>query len=225
MQFASYPSGLVYRSIADRCCPVQFVPASGLPHAAEQQWAVVRFFLGFVIASLLWASGLWLYLGGYLKNLSPQSIEARVPASDAGVQQKRGRRRKQGGKQARRRNVTGQATSGDDLGLDEPRDLDLGGGGGEARLSDQRVQQGMDQALRGVGRCLALAASDQAVTGRLVFGLRIEPDGRVRRVNLTGPAAVTTGEAGSCLRRIARTASFPSFDGPPMFVRYPITLE
>jgi len=47
----------------------------------------------------------------------------------------------------------------------------------------------------------------------------------VARVNLQGPAAVTGGECGDCLRTAARNAQFPSFDGPDMVVHYPLTLE
>ncbi len=55
--------------------------------------------------------------------------------------------------------------------------------------------------------------------------MRIAGTGRVTRVNLQGPAAVTSGDAGDCLRNAARRIRFPSFDGPEMIVHYPITLE
>ena len=102
---------------------------------------------------------------------------------------------------------------------------DLEGPGGEEQLSQSEIQQGMDGVFGAIRRCLILAAGDEPVTGRLVLGLRIEGTGRVSRVNLSGPAAVSTGECGTCLRSAAQRARFPSFDGPAMVVRYPVTLD
>jgi hypothetical protein len=76
-----------------------------------------------------------------------------------------------------------------------------------------------------VRRCLVLMAGDDPVRGRVTFGLRIAPTGQVRAVQLQGPAAATTGEAGDCLRAAARALRFPSFDGPEMVARYPLHLE
>ena len=76
-----------------------------------------------------------------------------------------------------------------------------------------------------IRRCFILAAGDEPVRGTLTFGMRIAGSGSVSAVNLSGPAAVTTGESGDCLRSAARAIRFPTFDGPEMVVRYPITLE
>jgi hypothetical protein len=46
-----------------------------------------------------------------------------------------------------------------------------------------------------------------------------------RAVNLTGPAVVTSGESGSCLRQVAQGIRFAAFDGPEAVFRYPITLR
>lgn len=83
----------------------------------------------------------------------------------------------------------------------------------------------MDGVMGRVRRCLVLAAGEEPVHGRLVFGLRVLASGRVARVNLRGPRAVSAGECGQCLRQAARQAQFPSFDGPDMVVHYPLTLE
>lgn len=118
----------------------------------------------------------------------------------------------------------GNATTGDELGNTD-RNLDLGSSGGEEQLSSSEVEHGMDGVFGRIRRCLVLAAGDEPVSGRLTFGLRIEPSGAVSAVRLSGPAVVTTGEAGTCLRTAARGAVFSGFDGPPMVVNYPITLD
>ena len=91
--------------------------------------------------------------------------------------------------------------------------------------SGAQIDAAFDGAMPRIRRCFVLAAGDDPVTGRLTFGMRIAGSGRVSAVNLSGPAAVTAGECGECLREAARNISFPSFDGPEMVARYPITLE
>jgi len=194
---------------------------------------VGRFVAGFATASLVWGIGAALYLGGVLE-WSGEAPEAQVApdAPDAGERDETEpagrRRRRRGRRQARSTGGNaprGEATTGDDLGEDDPRSLDLGAAGGEAQLSRAQIQAGMDEGFGRIRRCLILAAGDEPVTGRLTFGLRIDSDGSVSRVNLSGPAAVTTGECGQCLRSAARSVRFASFDGPPMVARYPITLD
>ncbi|MEM9189202.1 MAG: hypothetical protein AAGF12_08505 [Myxococcota bacterium] len=113
----------------------------------------------------------------------------------------------------------------DDLDAPSTRTIDPLAAGGEAQLSSAEVEAGMDRIFPQIRRCLILAATDAPPTGRLVFGLRIAGSGDVVGVNLSGPEAVRTGEAGACLERAARDARFSSFDGPPMVVRYPVTLH
>lgn len=117
------------------------------------------------------------------------------------------------------------ATEGDDLREGEPRSLDLAGSGGEAQLSTRQIEAAFDTAMPRVRRCLVLAASDAPVRGQVVFAVRIRGSGDVSAVQLTGPAAVTTGEAGECLRTAIRGTRFPSFDGPEMLARFPMVLE
>lgn len=123
------------------------------------------------------------------------------------------------------RTPRGEATTGDDLGEPAARTIDMEGSGGEQQLSDAQVDAAFDRAFPRMRRCLALAAGDEAVHGRVAFTVRIAPSGRVGGVRLSGPAAVTTGEAGDCLRGAARGISFPSFDGPEMTVRWHLTLD
>ena len=105
------------------------------------------------------------------------------------------------------------------------RTVDGEGSGGEAQLSGAQIDAAFDAAMPRIRRCFVLAAGNDPVVGRLTFGMRIAGSGHVSAVNLSGPAAATTGECGDCLRTAARSISFPSFDGPEMVARYPITLE
>jgi len=194
---------------------------------------VSKFVGGFVTASLLWGAGVALWANGAFEPEEIQTIafdgegleDAGAPDDEGSGMRRRGRgrrgRRDRGGAST----PTGNATTGDDLGENDPRNLDLGAGGGEQQLSGAQIESGMDGAFGRIRRCLVLMAGDDPVSGRVTFGLRVEPGGTVSRVRLSGPAAVTTGEAGDCLRTAARRAQFPSFDGPPMVVRYPITLD
>ena len=188
-----------------------------------------RFLAGFATASVLWAVAAWLYVSGVLVPEEPEVAEAPLEA-DAGVAEAEGEDRPRRRRGRRRRGgqggavPTGVATTGDDLGADDPRTLDMGAGG-EEQLPRSEIEAAMDGAFGRIRRCLVLAAGDDPVTGTLTFGLRIEPSGEISRVNLRGPAAVTTGDAGSCLRQAASSVELRSFDGPAMIVHYPITLD
>jgi hypothetical protein len=192
---------------------------------------VGRFVAGFVTASLAWAVVLVLASEGLVPGFTASTAE---PA-DAGVTEdagtpakaKRPRRRRRRRRAQRRQAAVprGMATTGDELGGDEPRELDVGQAGGEEQLSSSQIERAMDGSFGRIRKCLVLAAGDEPVTGKLTFGLRIRADGTVSRVNLRGPAAVTTGDAGECLRNAARRTTFPSFNGPDMIAHYPITLE
>jgi hypothetical protein len=190
---------------------------------------VSRFLAGFLTASVLWGVGVWLFLEGVFESGQPELAMGAPP--DAGIEEaseedsprrrRRGRRRGASGGGAV---PTGIATTGDDLGADDPRMLDMAEGG-EEQLPSSEIERAMDEAFGRIRRCLVLAAGDDPVTGRLTFGLRIEPNGSISRVNLRGPAAVTTGDAGDCLRQAVRQVRFRSFSGPAMVVHYPVTLD
>ena len=105
------------------------------------------------------------------------------------------------------------------------RIIDGAGSGGEEQLTGAEIDHAFDGVMPRVRRCFMLAATDRDITGTLTFGLRIGGNGHVNAVNLAGPAVLTTGDSGDCLRTAARSISFPTFDGPEMVVRYPITLE
>lgn len=193
---------------------------------------MARFFAGFAVASILWGSGVWAWTEGLIGQ-SEVVVEAEpvaeppeeVAEEEAPAERRRRRRRAGRRGMAGRPLPTGTATTGDDLGENDPRELAAGEAGGEQQLSRSQVEAAMDGGFGAIRRCLVLVPGDAPVTGRLTFGLRIAGSGEVQRVNLRGPAVVTQGEPGSCLRSAARRIRFPSFDGPEMVVHYPITLE
>jgi hypothetical protein len=188
---------------------------------------VGRFFTGFLFASLLWGGAAVVYFSGVFES---QPEVAAAPPPDAGVEaeEERPRRRKRGSRRSRRRTKvvpTGDAVTGDDLREDLPQEIDLGASGGDERLSSSQIDAAFGQAMGRVRRCVLLAPEEAEVRGRVTFGMRIRPNGQVSAVRLSGPAVLTTGEAGSCMRRAARAVRFPSFDGQEMVVRYPVTFE
>ncbi len=191
---------------------------------------VSKFVGGFLTASLLWGLGVGLWASGAFEpgEIATQQVEDEADAGPDMEEETPSMRRRRRGRRGMRgggeRVPTGNATTGDDLGSVD-RNLDLNAAGGEEQLSRAAIESGMDGVFGRIRRCLVLAAGDEPVSGRVTFGLRIEPNGSVSRVRLSGPAVVTTGEAGSCLRTAARGARFDSFDGPPMVVNYPITLD
>jgi hypothetical protein len=183
---------------------------------------------------VLWCGLIFAYSRGLIDiNLEPNA-EA-VPA-DAGVEEvaandkeptKRKRRggRRTGAGASKERRLTGNSTTGDDLGGPETRDLNAAQGGGEEQLLGSEIEKGFDSVFPQVKRCLMLAAGDEPVTGKIIFGLRIAGQGGVTRVNLQGPSAITQGEAGDCLRKAAQSIHYRSFNGPDMLVHYPLTLQ
>lgn len=202
---------------------------------------MTRFLAGFGLASLVWG-GLGAYLvlqAGY--GPPPEEPEdvvevatADAPAEDASdtARGRRPRRRRGGGGSGASadgtggaRSPSGDAVTGDDLGEGEMRTIDGAGTGGEEQLTGAEIDHTFDGVMPRVRRCFILAASDREITGTLTFGLRIGGDGHVTAANLSGPAVLTTGDCGDCLRTTARSMQFPTFDGPEMVVRYPITLE
>jgi hypothetical protein len=194
---------------------------------------VQRFWTGFAVSSALWAAAaayLFFALGFRPpvaetelagEPLEGDATAAVEPEIEAPTKRRRWRTRSPQGA----RTPQGLATTGDDLGEEGTRSIDMEGEGGEQQLTGAQIDAGFDGAMGRVRRCLVLMAGDDAVTGRVIFGLRIAPSGQVRAVQLSGPAAATTGEAGDCLSNAARSIRFPTFDGPEMVVRYPLTLE
>lgn len=200
-----------------------------------------KFLAGFATASLLWggAAGALYAAGVLLVPVEDAVIEPVVAfelAPDAGAGtagarklRRRGVRRAAGtafeAGPTRDRVPTGEAMTGDNLGEGATRTLDVGANGGEGQLTEPQIERALDGAMPRIRRCLILVPGDDLVTGRLMLGIKIAGSGRVSAVNLSGPAAVTTGDAGDCLRAAIRGVAFPTFDGPEMITRYPLTLE
>jgi hypothetical protein len=195
---------------------------------------VSRFWAGFAVASLVWmAVGAALVLFADFGPppeapppdpapvAAPEPIEEEEPSPTTRRRRPRTSNRRDSEREA---TPSGEATTGD-LGEDAPRTLDMGAESGERQLSSAQIESTFDAGMGRIRRCLVLMAGDDPVSGRLTFALRIGSDGQVRNVQLSGPAAATTGEAGDCLRTAARGLRFPSFDGPEMVVRYPLDLE
>ncbi|MDB4977306.1 MAG: hypothetical protein JWN48_5647 [Myxococcaceae bacterium] len=222
------------------------------PAAAAQAGykpAVLRFFLGFLLATVLWAATAF---GLYRAGLLAYGAEAPDEVADPGVpgagegdddqpDKKRGRRPRRSGRSERTRPARtesasaaggsasaaslprGEATTGDDLDWDGDRNMDMAAG--EEQLSGKAIEAGFDSAMSKIRRCLILVPAEGDVTGKLTFGMRVGSDGAPKAVNLSGPAVVTSGESGSCLRKAAEAIRFAKFAGPDMLFKYPVTLR
>ena len=203
---------------------------------------MARFVAGFMLATLLWGGTFFAWQEGLLDPLlgeeppPPELATAPALPEEAPEENTMRRRRRRRGRRGMRRGMRtadsamraydeSPATVGEDLGEDDPRSLDLAGMGGEQQLSSSQIESAIDGSYGQLRRCFVLADPDAPLRGRLTLGLRIGGNGRVNRVQLNGPGGLTRSEAGTCLRQAARRIRFPSFDGPDMFVRYPITLE
>ncbi len=187
--------------------------------------------MGFLSASLLWAGVFAAHESGLFLAHDAADDEA-LAASEPSAEDASGETPKGRGKDRRRRRTDrrlaraddgASATTGDDLGWDDPRGLDMEGG--EQQLTGAQIEAGFDSMLGRIRRCLVLVPSDGEVSGRLTFGMRVGADGRPKAVNLSGPSIVTRGESGDCLRSAAQSIRFASFDGPDMLFKYPIDLQ
>lgn len=199
---------------------------------------MARFVAGFGLASVLWGALLLAFVQGWIElpTEEPELVDAPAPeeievADDEPTTSMRRRRpRRRGdrsstGDSVGARTPTGEATTGDDLGENDPRGIDVEGSGGEEQLRSSEIEEGIDRIFPRIRRCLVLIAGDGDASGRLILKMRIAGSGRVMRVQLRGPAAVTTGEPGECIQTAVRSMQLRSFDGPDMFVDYPIDLS
>jgi len=188
---------------------------------------VPKFLAGFISASLLWGGLIYAVQTGLVSinfGKEPEVVAAVAPEPEE-VEPSTGKKRPRSKKGSKPRSYKGESQTGDDLGDPESRELSADQAGGEQQLKSSEIEQGFDSAFPKVRRCLMLAAAEEPVSGKLVFGLRIAGSGQVTAVNLRGPSAVTQSEAGSCMVSAAKSMKFRSFDGPDMLVNYPLTLE
>ncbi len=190
----------------------------------------MRFFAGFLTASVLWAFAFYAYTAGMFG--ATEEADAGADQADVatepetGTSDKRGRRRKGRGLRgqaagARSDRVNGSA--GDDIGWDQGQELDMAGG--EQQLTGAQIETGFDGAMQRIRRCLVLVPSDGEIKGQLTFGMRVGGDGKPKAVNLNGPSVVTSGESGDCLRTAAQGIRFATFDGPDTVFKFPVTLH
>ena len=191
-----------------------------------------RFLAGFGVASVLWGALLFSYKQGWidisLEPEAPPADEAGVadaPADDAKGAPARARKKRAAAPKKTRPAASGDSLTGDDLGENDPKNLNVGSAGGEEQLRGTEIEKGFDSVFGQVRRCLILAAGDEPVRGKVTFGLRISGEGKVTAVNLNGPSSVTQGDCGACLRKAASGIRFRTFNGPDMVVHYPLTLE
>lgn len=189
----------------------------------------VRFVLGFVVASLMWGgAAVYLHQQGQLFPPDPEPLVAASETTDTPVsapKPKHGKKKRRVGAQNTETGADGNATQtvGEDIGWDAEQRIDMVGG--EQQLTGSQIEAGFDSAMPGIRRCLVLVPADGEISGKLVFGMRVGPNGTPKAVNLTGPRIVTGGEAGDCLRRVAQSIRFAAFQGPDMVFKYPITLQ
>jgi hypothetical protein len=183
---------------------------------------VLRFVSGFLFASLLWGGAAFYYLGSQgAKAPTLEPAPAVAAAEPQPTKRKQGKRRRPGARGEP--SAQGTDTFGEDIGWDDEQTVDMAGG--EQQLPGSEIEAGFDRAMPGIRRCLVLVPADGEIAGKLLFGMRVGANGTPKAVNLTGPALVTGGESGSCLRRAAESIRFPAFQGPDMVFRYPITLQ
>lgn len=196
---------------------------------------MLRFLAGFLVASLAWGGFLYGYHRGWIDislapEAPPQAEETPSADQDGSAAHKtdrvhRKRSSASGRSQPHTGGPAGDSTTGDDLGENDTRSIDMNSAGGEEQLTGLEIEKGFDSVFSQVRRCLILAASDDPVHGKVTFGLRVAGQGKVEGVNLSGPSSVTQGEAGACLRKAASAIRFRAFRGPDMVVHYPLTLE
>jgi hypothetical protein len=186
---------------------------------------VARFLLGFLVATVLYGGAAVALSTRGLVRFEPAPKPVVVAAAEEpepDLDPKKPRKRKAS---ARPQRVlpSGSATTGDELDWDGERQVDMAGG--EAQLSGSQIEAGFDSAMAKIRRCLILVPAEGDVTGKLIFGMKVGSDGTPRAVNLSGPAVVTTGESGDCLRKAAQGIRFAKFSGPDTLFKYPITLQ
>lgn len=201
------------------------------PQTGVIQAEVMRFFAGFMSASLLWAGAFFAYTQGWLGGAQePEEVSgpvaevAAAPQDEPGSKGRKRRKPRRGPDgQLLRGSEQGTGTIGDDIGWDDEQALDMAGG--EQQLTGSQIEAGFDSVMQRIRRCLVLVPADGEVTGQLTFGMRVGSDGKAKAVNLSGPSIVTGGESGSCLRSAAQGIQFAKWNGPDAVFKYPVTLH
>jgi hypothetical protein len=189
----------------------------------------MKFLAGFLSASLLWGGLGALVMAGVIPlpgapdaGAVDAGVDAEDEAGSPNGRRQAGRRRGRLKDSARRGHRT-DSSADDDIGWDEAREVDMAQG--EQQLSGAEIERGFDSVMPRIRRCLVLVPGEGEIAGRLTFAMKVGSDGKVRAVNLGGPAVVTGGEAGSCLRDAARSIQFTPYDGPETLFKFPVDLQ
>ena len=201
-----------------------------------------QFLAGIAVASAVWLALLWAEGTGAIDLFEDNRADLEDGTADAGIPEivaadderepRKSKRRRGKGRRGKGRGRgpagsgydTGEGISGDEVGAPGSREVSMGSGG-EQQLSAAQIDRGIDQVWGGIQRCLLLVPDQAPATGRVVVGMHIAPSGKVTKVSLSGPNVIIKGEAGACIRRKIKSIGYPSFDGPEMVARYPMTFE
>lgn len=164
-------------------------------------------------------------IGALVPPVEPLAAEGADGVGEDPDDGRKKRKKKWRKKKGNKRKLRGDALAGDNLGGPDARNLNADQAGGEEQLLGNEIEAGFDSVFPKVRRCLMLVDDDGPVRGKLVFGMRISGEGKVTRVNLKGPAAITKTESGGCMRKAVKGIRFRSFNGPDMLVHFPLTLD
>ena len=107
------------------------------------------------------------------------------------------------------------------------RAVDMNGTGGDATLDESLLNANMREVEYAINECLATAACYQGSglpNGRIEFQFRLRGTGKIESVTVAAPTGLSVFGVVPCSRKAIADHVFPTFDGPPMTVRYSIEI-
>lgn len=107
----------------------------------------------------------------------------------------------------------------------QARKLDMNTG--EEQLSAPVLNAHMREVEYDINKCLSLASCYQGSSlsgGRIDFEFRLMGSGKVDAITVTAPPALSVFGIIPCARRAVADHAFPTYDGPPMNVKYNIEI-
>ena len=110
---------------------------------------------------------------------------------------------------------------------DAPRPVDMNGNNGDEQLNESLLNANMRDIEYAINECLATAACYQGSSlpdGRIDFVFRLPGTGKIDAITVTAPTGLAVFGVVPCARKAIAEHSFPSYDGPPMTVRYNIQI-
>ncbi len=105
------------------------------------------------------------------------------------------------------------------------RNLDMNGG--DEQLNEAVLNSHMRDVEYAINDCLAKAACYQGSSlpnGRIDFQLRLSGSGKVDSISVSAPPGLSVFGIIPCVRKAVSDHAFPSYDGPPMTVKYNIEI-